>query len=82
MNINAALTYLVGLLDFWPGIKTKAAAVAAFVLALVSAWNSLAPQLGVEYLIQVPEIVNAIVLALLGSGSANAQIRLQTAVKK
>lgn len=74
--MNNALTYLVSLLDFWPGVKTKAGAVAAFALAVIAAWNSTAPQLGFDFTIQVPEIINAIVLALLGVGAANAQARL------
>jgi uncharacterized membrane protein YphA (DoxX/SURF4 family) len=76
MNIGGGLSYLVGLLDFWPGLKTKLAAVAAFALAVISAWNGLAPQLGVDFTIQVPEMANALVLALLGAGAANAQRRL------
>lgn len=76
MNIGGSLTYLVGLLDFWPGTKTKIAAVAAFALALTSAFNELAPQIGVDFVITVPGYVNAFVLALLGAGSANAQARL------
>ena len=76
MNISGALTYLVGLLDFWPGVKTKLAAVAAFVLAVISAWNAAAPAIGVDFTIAVPDIVNALVLALLGAGTANAHRRL------
>jgi hypothetical protein len=74
--MNIGLNYLVSLLDFWPGIKTKVAAVAAFALAVIAAWNSMAPQLGVDFTIQVPEMINALVLALLGVGAANAQARL------
>lgn len=76
MNIGSGLTYLIGLLDFAPGLKTKLGAVAAFALAVIAAWNSAAPQLGVDFVIQVPEFVNAVVLALLGAGAANAQKRL------
>ena len=76
MNIGGGLSYLVGMLDFWPGLKTKLGAVAAFALAVIAAWNSAAPQLGVDFVIQVPEFVNAVVLALLGVGAANAQKRL------
>lgn len=74
--MNNALTYLVGLLDYWPGVKTKLGAVAAFGLAVIAAWNTLAPQVGVDFTIAVPEIINALVLALLGVGAANAQARL------
>jgi len=76
MNIGSGLSYLIGLLDFAPGLKTKLGAVAAFALAVIAAWNSAAPQLGVDFVIQVPEFVNAVVLALLGVGAANAQKRL------
>lgn len=74
--MNIGLNYLVSLLDFWPGIKTKVGAVAASALAVIAAWNSMAPQLGVDFTIQVPEMINALVLALLGVGAANAQARL------
>lgn len=76
MNIGSGLTYLIGLLDFAPGLKTKLGAIAAFALAVIAAWNSAAPQLGVDFVIHVPEFVNAVVLALLGVGAANAQTRL------
>lgn len=74
--MNNGLSYLLSLLDYWPGLKTKLGAVAAFALAVIAAWNSMAPQVGVDFTIQVPEIINAIVLALLGVGAANAQARL------
>lgn len=78
MNIGivAVLNAFLERLDFWPGLKTRLAAVVTFVLAVIAAWNAAAPQLGVDFTVQVPEIVNAIVLALLGLGSANAQRRL------
>lgn len=63
---------LLDLLNFWPGLKTKVAAVAAFALAVVAAWNGMVPELGYPDLaLRIPEIVNAIVLALLGVGAAN-----------
>lgn len=74
--MNIGLNYLVSLLDFLPGLKTKIGAVAAFALAVISAWNTMAPAVGVDFTIQVPEVINALVLALLGVGAANAQARL------
>ena len=65
------LSVIVGALNFMPGYKTRAAAVAAFALAIISAWNTAAPGLGVDFQIVVPEIVNSVVLALLGVGAAN-----------
>lgn len=58
-------------LNWFPGIKTKLAAVAAFLLAVIAAWNSAAPEIGVDFIIKVPEFINAVVLALLGVGAAN-----------
>lgn len=63
---------LLDLLNFWPGLKTKVAAVAAFALAVVAAWNAMVPELGqAELAVRIPDVVNAIVLALLGVGAAN-----------
>lgn len=59
-------------LNFLPGLKTKIAAVAALLLAVVAAWNGAAPALGLDgYVVQIPDFVNAAVLALLGVGAAN-----------
>lgn len=65
------LTTVLSLLNIAPGWKTKIAAVAALLLAIVSAWNSAAPDLGVDFVITIPEWVNATILALLGVGAAN-----------
>lgn len=65
------LTTLLSLLNIAPGWKTKIAAVAALLLAIVSAWNSAAPDLGVDFVITIPDWVNATVLAALGIGAAN-----------
>lgn len=64
------LSIIVTALNFAPGIKTKAAAVAAFALALVAAYNGAAPSFDFPVL-QVPEWINSAVLALLGVGAAN-----------
>ena len=70
--MNATLSAIVASLNFFPGIKTKAEAVAAFALAVVQAWNALTPSLGIEeWAWHVPDLVNAAVLALLGVGAAN-----------
>jgi len=70
------VTTLLGLLNIAPGWKTKIAAVAALLLAVVSAWNSAAPELGVDFIITIPEWVNATILALLGVGAANQPANL------
>ena len=64
------LSIIVTALNFAPGIKTKAAAVAAFGLALVAAYNGAAPSFEFP-VVQVPEWINSAVLALLGVGAAN-----------
>lgn len=69
--MQSILTTIVGFLNFFPGIKTKLAAVAAFALAIIAAWNGVAPDLGIDFTIAVPDFVNAAVLALLGAGAAN-----------
>lgn len=68
MNI---VSVILSALNFLPGWKTKIAAVAALLLAIVSAWNSAAPELGVDFIITIPEWLNSAVLALLGVGAAN-----------
>lgn len=65
------LTTVLSLLNIAPGWKTRIAAVAALLLAIVSAWNSAAPGIGVDFIITIPDWVNATVLALLGVGAAN-----------
>jgi len=65
------LTLILTSLNWFPGVKTKAAAVAALALAIVAAWNSAAPSIGVDFIITIPEWLNAAVLALLGVGAAN-----------
>ncbi len=67
------LTTVLGFLNFAPGLKRKLGAVAALVLAVIAAWNSAAPELGIDFVIQIPEFINAAVLALLGVGVANAE---------
>lgn len=44
--LSKSLDTFVGLLNFWPGLKTKVSAVGAFGLAVVAAWNSMVPELG------------------------------------
>jgi len=68
------LTMILGTLNLGPGLKTKLAAVAALVLAIIAAWNGSAPGLGVDVVIPVPDWVNAFVLALLGVGAANQPV--------
>ena len=68
------LTTVLGMLNFAPGLKRKMGAVAALVLAIIAAWNGAAPELGLENAtLQIPDFVNAAVLALLGVGVANAE---------
>lgn len=72
--MNALLTIVLGYLNWAPGLKTKFAAVAALILAIVTAWNSAAPALGVDFVIHLPEWLNAAVIALLGVGAANQPV--------
>jgi len=70
------ISIIVSLANILPGYKTKIAAVAAFLLAVIAAWNSAAPGLGVDFVITIPDWVNATVLALLGVGAANQPANL------
>lgn len=66
------LTLIINAMNWFPGVKTKAAAVAALLLAIVTAWNGAAPALGLENaVVHIPDWVNATVLAALGIGAAN-----------
>ena len=69
------LGIIVGALNFAPGVKTRLAAVAALLLAVVSAWNGAAPSLGLEgAVLTIPDWASAAVLALLGVGAANQPV--------
>lgn len=66
------ISIILSVLNLAPGYKTKIAAVAALLLAVVSAWNGAAPALGLESaVLTIPDWLNAAVLALLGVGAAN-----------
>jgi hypothetical protein len=69
--MQAYLTMILTALNWFPGVKTRVAAVAALLLAVVAAWNSAAPAIGVDFIITVPEWLTAATLALLGVGAAN-----------
>ena len=73
--MQSILTMILQSLNFAPGLKTKIAAIAAFGLALVAAYNGFAPSVGLGVL-AVPDWANAIVLALLGVGAANQPANL------
>ena len=66
------INIVLSVLNLAPGYKTKIAAAAALLLAVISAWNGAAPQLGLEgAVLTIPDWINAAVLALLGVGAAN-----------
>lgn len=52
-NLDGFLT----LLNFWPGLKTKLAAVGAFGLAVIAAWNTMIPALGYGPCELPPELI-------------------------
>lgn len=72
--MQAFLTMVLSAVNFFPGVKTRIAAVAALALAIVAAWNTAAPALGVDFVITIPQWLNAAVIALLGVGAANQPI--------
>lgn len=77
--MQAYLSLILNAVNFFPGVKTRLAAVAALALAIITAWNSAAPQLGVDFIVHIPDWINAGVLALLGVGAANQPQNLKQA---
>lgn len=76
--MQAYLSLIVSSLNWFPNLKTKAGAVGALILAIIAAWNAAAPQIGVDFIIHVPDWINASVLAVLGIGAANQPNNLKS----
>ena len=68
------ITTALGMLNFLPGWKRKIGAIGALCLAIIAAWNGAALELGIDFSVVVPDWINAIVLAILGVGVANADV--------
>lgn len=69
--MQALLTTILGLLNYFPGIKTKLGAVLAFLLAILAAWNSAMPDIDPALVWHLPDWISTAVMALIGVGAAN-----------
>ncbi len=71
MNLKLVLDVLVGALNYFPGLKTKVAAVAAVVSALIVAISAALSAFGVGFEIPYLNEINAVLIALTAVGAAN-----------
>lgn len=62
---------LVQSLNWFPGLKTKAAAIAGVVSALIVAVSVVMTQFGVGFEIPYLNEINAVLIALTAAGAAN-----------
>ena len=62
---------LVGLLNVFPGFKTKIAAIAAAISALIVAVSAILSAFGSGFEIPYLNEINAILIALTAAGAAN-----------
>lgn len=71
MNFKLILDVVVGALNYFPGLKTKIAAVAAVISALVVAISTALSAFGSGFEIPYLNEINAILIALTAVGAAN-----------
>ncbi len=71
MNIKTILDLVVGALNYFPGLKTKIAAVAAVISALIVAVSSALSAFGAGFEIPFLNEINAVLIALTAVGAAN-----------
>lgn len=69
--VKIALDLVVGALNYFPGLKTKVAAVAAVVSALIVAVSAALSALGAGFEIPHLNEINAFLIALTAVGAAN-----------
>lgn len=71
MNIKIILDVVVGALNYFPGVKTKVAAVAAVISALIVAVSAALSAFGTGFEIPYLNEINAVLIALTAVGAAN-----------
>lgn len=71
MNLKLILDVVVGALNYFPGLKTKIAAVAAVISALIVAISTALSAFGSGFEIPYLNEINAILIALTAVGAAN-----------
>ena len=70
------INILVQALNWFPGIKTKVAAIAAVVSALIVAVSAAMAQFGAGFEIPYLNEINALLIALTAVGAANQPVNL------
>lgn len=76
--MNSILSAIVSGLNFFPGIKTKLAAVAAVLSALIVAVSAALAQFGASFEIPYLNEINAVLIALTAVGAANQPANAKT----
>ncbi|MFN9163461.1 MAG: hypothetical protein ACK6DM_12300 [Alphaproteobacteria bacterium] len=71
MNFKLILDVVVGALNYFPGVKTKVAAVAAVISALIVAVSAALSAFGTGFEIPYLNEINAVLIALTAVGAAN-----------
>lgn len=71
MNLKLVLDVVVGALNYFPGLKTKIAAVAAVISALIVAISAALSAFGAGFAIPYLNEINAVLIALTAVGAAN-----------
>ena len=71
MNFKLIIDVVVSSLNYFPGIKTKVAAVASVISALVVAVSAALSAFGAGFSIPYLNEVNALLIALTAVGAAN-----------
>jgi hypothetical protein len=72
MNWKLAIDVIVSALNYFPGYKTRIAAVAAVLSALIVAVSAALSAFGAGFEIPYLNEVNALLIALTAVGAANA----------
>jgi len=70
-NAKIALDILISALNYFPGLKTKVAAIAAVVSALIVAVSAALSVFGAGFQIPYLNEINAVLIALTAVGAAN-----------
>ena len=69
--MKGILSAIVAGLNFFPGLKTKLAAVAAVISALIVAVSAALTQFGSSFEVPYLNEINAVLIALTAVGAAN-----------
>jgi hypothetical protein len=72
MNFKLIIDIIVSSLNYFPGLKTKVAAVAAVISALIVAISAALSAFGSGFEIPYLNEINALLIALTAVGAANA----------